>query len=163
MVGLWGKSRSSKCLGDEAMGIFSGTIASSFQDVNFMVLDIIEILKLKCDIQEKDLLFKISFMLREVLNNAVEHGNHFDEDKKVICIVEYEAPMLIFKIRDHGEGINLKKEPFESADNYLLRERHRGYALIQELNFLVEFDGNEVSVKLNLGEIEKREASHGKN
>lgn len=143
------------------MRIYSGTIASSFQDVNFVVLDIIEIIKLKCDIREKDLLFKISFMLREVMNNAVEHGNHFDEDKKVICIVEYEAPMLIFKIQDQGEGINLKKGPFESADNYLLRERHRGYALIQELNFLIEFDGNQVSVKLNLGQIHKEETSHG--
>jgi len=143
------------------MRIFSGTIASSFQDVNFIVLDIIEVLKTKCNLQQKDLLFRISFMLREVLNNAVEHGNRFDSEKKVTCIVQYEAPMLNFLIRDEGSGVDFQMEPFKASENYLLRERHRGYALIQELNFLVEFQGNEVSVKLNLEQVNKEEEQHG--
>ncbi len=145
------------------MRIFSGTIASSFQDVNFMVLDIIELLKTKCDIQQKDLLFKISFMLREVLNNAVEHGNHFENEKKVECWVDYSAPDLTFVVRDEGEGINPEMKPFNVSKDYKLRERNRGYTLMQELNFMVEFKGNEVSVKLNLEKTKPGEVQNGEN
>lgn len=137
------------------MRIFTGTIASSFQDANFMVLDIIELLKSKCGIDQKELLFKISFMLREVLNNAVEHGNHFDMDKKVYCQLDFEETTLIFTIRDEGSGIDTSMQPFDSKMDYLLRERHRGYALIQELNFLVEIHENAVSVKLDLSNIKQ--------
>lgn len=151
----------SKLLGDEAMRIYSGTIASSFQDVNFMVLDIIEVLKTKCKLEQKDLLFKISFMLREVLNNAVEHGNHFHETKRVQCFVDYESPVLSFLIKDEGEGINLAMQPFDGHQDYTLRERHRGYALIQELNFLVDIKGNEVSVSLNLDQTNYRGEANG--
>lgn len=143
------------------MRIFSGTIASSFNDVNFMVLDIIELLRTKCDIQLKELLFKISFMLREVLNNAVEHGNRFDTGKKVTCYVDYDAPFLNFIIQDEGGGVDLSMQPFDHQKDYLLRERHRGYALIQELNFLVEISGNQVSVKLDLTNMEQGGTPHG--
>lgn len=132
------------------MNIYKGIINSSFKDVHLAVLDIIELLRTKCEIADRELLFNINFMLREVMNNAVEHGNKYDENKKVYCDVLYEDNVLIFEVADEGEGIDIEANPFNANKDYVLRERNRGIKVIMDLNFKISIDGNKIRLELEI-------------
>ena len=92
-------------------------------------------------------------MLREILNNAVEHGNHFDPHKKVICKIEYRVPVMHFSIKDEGPGINPDDFLLSTHDpKSLLRERNRGHQTIIDMDFDIKINGNEVNIFLNLNQ-----------
>ncbi len=132
------------------MRLFNGKISSNYRDVHLVVLDVIELLKLKCDLTDKNLLFTINFVLREVLNNAVEHGNRFDESKKISITVDYELPKIIFTVQDEGEGFTMDEEHVSQDVNYVLRERNRGMQLIRDMNFEVDVEHTQVRLVLDL-------------
>lgn len=132
------------------MRVYKGVIRSSFKEVHLAVLDIVELLKTKCDIHDRELLFKINFTLREVMNNAVEHGNAFDENKKITCEVFMDDHTLVFEVEDEGQGIDLEANPFNIDKEYVLRERSRGIQVIQELNFKVMVEGNRIRLELEI-------------
>ncbi|MCK8060790.1 MULTISPECIES: ATP-binding protein [unclassified Fusibacter] len=138
------------------MVIYQNKIESTFVAVDGAVHRIIDALKDKCGLDNKTVLFKISFMLREMLNNAVEHGNEFDKNKMVSCEVDCSQKGLSFVISDEGEGIDFTCNPFHIADDKLLRERNRGYMTIQEMAFGVMIEGNKVTVTLELDQEAER-------
>ncbi len=132
------------------MKVYENRIASSFQAVDDAVHIIIDVLKRECNMHDKHLLFKVSFMLREILNNAVEHGNRFDPSKTVYCCVSYYERYLAFEIEDEGAGIPLSLLHSNTTDETLLRERQRGYETIKEMSFTIELSGSKVYVKFDL-------------
>lgn len=132
------------------MRLFNGKISSNYRDVHLVVLDVIELLKLKCDLTDKNLLFTINFVLREVLNNAVEHGNRFDESKKIGITVDYDLPKIIFTVEDEGDGFTMDEDNVSQDVNYVLRERNRGMQLIRDMNFEVDVEHTRVKLVLDL-------------
>lgn len=132
------------------MRLFNGKISSNYRDVHLVVLDVVELLKLKCDLTDKNLLFTINFVLREVLNNAVEHGNRFDESKKINITVDYTPPKIIFTVQDEGDGFIMDEEHVSQDVNYVLRERNRGMQLIRDMNFDVDVEHTQVKLVLDL-------------
>lgn len=140
------------------MRLFNGKISSNYRDVHLVVLDVIELLKLKCDLTDKNLLFTINFVLREVLNNAVEHGNRFDESKKISITVDYEPPRIIFVVQDEGDGFTMDEEHVSQDVNYVLRERNRGMQLIRDMNFEVDVEHTQVRLVLDLKNDARRNA-----
>ncbi len=136
------------------MLLYENSISSSFQKVHETVKEIMEQLKLIDDVDRQFLLFRINFMLREVLNNAVEHGNAFDEDKMVGITITYEKPHLRFVITDQGQGIELPKHDLGHAE-YILRERSRGIEMIRKFQFELQAEGNTLHVHLNLDHVKE--------
>lgn len=135
------------------MLIFEKKIESSFQAVDDVVDDIIKKIKVKFQFISTRFLFNIEFMLREILNNAVEHGNHFDPKKEVSCKIEYNVPIMSFLIKDEGQGIDPNNLQVESHDpKSLLRERNRGHQTIIDMDFDIKIDGNAVIILLNLNQ-----------
>jgi len=135
------------------MVIFEKKIESSFQAVDDVVKDILKRIKVKFQFMSPRFLFNIDFMLREILNNAVEHGNHFDPSKKVSCKIEYQVPVISFVIKDEGLGINLEDLQMATHDpKSLLRERNRGHQTIIDMDFDIKINGNEVNIFLNLNQ-----------
>lgn len=132
------------------MRLFNGKISSNYRDVHLVVLDVIELLKLKCDLTDKNLLFTINFVLREVLNNAVEHGNRFDETKKINITVDYDPPKIVFVVQDEGDGFTMDEDHVSQDVNYVLRERNRGMQLIRDMNFDVDVEHTQVRLVLDL-------------
>lgn len=143
------------------MRLFNGRIRSSYREVHLAVLDIVELLKLKCNIADKSLLFAINFVLREVMNNAVEHGNRFDESKRVRITVDVDEPHLVFMVEDEGDGFDLEKLELETDVEDILRERNRGIRTIREMNFDVEVNRNQVWLKLDIERHKRRPNRHG--
>lgn len=134
------------------MILYDEKIESSFDAVVDAVHEIDARIALFCHLIDSATLFKINFMLREILNNAVEHGNHFDSEKKVHCQVKVEQSRLFFVIIDQGSGIDLSCNPFTEDCVVQIAHRKRGYATIKELDFEVAIDGNKVTVILDLTE-----------
>ena len=135
------------------MIVFEKTIESSFEAVNELVNLVMDQIENEFTMIDARQLFKINFMLREILNNAVEHGNHFQLDKDVFLEVVYEEPILAFLIKDEGEGVNKSDiDPDKLDADFLLRERQRGYQTIREMDFDIKVKGNEVTVLLNLNQ-----------
>lgn len=129
------------------MIVYEKVFKSSFQAVDVAVMEIISALRDKCPHIDKSNLFKINFMMRELLNNAVEHGNKFDERKVVSCLVEYDSNSLKFQISDEGTGIEINTS-IDMGDD--IRKRNRGYETIAEMDFEIDIRGNSVLITFDL-------------
>ena len=127
------------------MIVFDQTIKSTFELAAETVDGIIDILREQFHM-DKAVLFRVSFMLREVINNAVEHGNQFDEDKTIHIQVALVDNRLTFAIEDQGEGFVLKVT--EQIPDHHLRVRNRGIYLIKEFGFEFEVSGQRVEVHM---------------
>ncbi len=131
------------------MIVYKSKIPSSFEMVDEIVRDVIEKLKEYEELNISTLLFRIGFMLRELLNNSVEHGNKFDINKSIFCEVLYHDDRLEFIISDEGEGISL---PPKDIYFDVLSERERGISTIRKLGFDLSFDHTTVKVKYCLND-----------
>jgi len=143
------------------MRLYNGKIRSDFREVHFAVLDVVELLKLKCGIVEQSLLFSINFALRELLNNAVEHGNRFDDSKKVFITVDYDEPNLVFMVEDEGEGFEPAILNVLNEMNDELAERNRGIRTIREMDFDIRINRNQVWLKVDIERQRRRPNRHG--
>jgi two-component sensor histidine kinase len=133
------------------MLIVDKKIESNFESVHQVVLEIIdEICKIE-KIKTQNIIFKINVMLREVLNNAVEHGNKFDNSKSVFCKIEYNDGEFIFIISD--EGIGYEVDEFYNVENgFTMKCRSRGLDLITKYGFVYDFNANKIIVRYSLDE-----------
>lgn len=134
------------------MLLYKNEISSTFEAVHETVIEVMDQLKLVDRINNSKILFRVNFMLREVLNNAVEHGNKFHEDKKIFISVEIDGSILIAKVRDEGDGINLDPTHEHNMD-YILRDRTRGISLVKQYQFELEANDTELRVTLDLDSV----------
>ncbi|MBN2796649.1 MAG: ATP-binding protein [Clostridia bacterium] len=131
------------------MIIYQKTIPSSFKEVDNCVRDVLTLLESHEALSDESMLFKISFVLREVMNNAVEHGNHFDSNKVVHCRIHYDIPVLKIEITDEGNGFIINDTYYEILDDEK-RERRRGLKLIEDLNFIIDIENTTIRLILDL-------------
>lgn len=143
------RSQSFFTIGVDDLIIYQKTIPSSFNAVDLCVRDVLAVLEKHDALSDESMLFKISFVLREVMNNAVEHGNRFDTEKVVHCDIHYESPVLRINITDEGEGFAINDTYYEILDDEK-RERRRGLKLIEDLNFTIEVEKTTISLLLDL-------------
>ncbi len=90
----------------------------------------------------------VKLVIRELVINAVEHGNDEDPDKCVKGTIEIE-PDDVFRItvEDEGGGFDYQNVNMEIPEPYQ-RDRQRGYPLIATLSKKIDFTdpGNRVTV-----------------
>lgn len=130
------------------MILFDQTIKSTFELAAETVDVIIDLLREQFHM-DKAVLFRVSFMLREIINNAVEHGNQFDEGKSIHIQVALSDNRLTFAVEDQGEGFILTVT--EQIPDHHLRVRNRGIYLIREFGFEIEVNGQRVEVHMPYG------------
>lgn len=94
--------------------------------------------------------FKV--VLRELLINAIEHGNQSNAEKKVICTIKHlDDQMFSIQVKDKGVGFDYK-----SLDSNMPEDpnqiRNRGFPLIFAFADSVNFNkkGNEVTVNIKV-------------
>lgn len=131
------------------MIIYNNKIQSSFKAVDECVREILLIMKEHNSLSDEALLFKVSFVLRELMNNSVEHGNQFDVNKRITCHVAFEAPDLQIEISDEGKGFIRSDGYYKALDNDK-RERRRGLKLIEDLDFDIEMEKSTIRLNLNV-------------
>lgn len=99
------------------------------------------------DLLDED--FLLSVGIGEAVNNAIEHGNY-----PVILELQYNQNTLDMRIKDHGNGFDVKKK-FHDIERYgteklmsdiVLEERGRGILMMMQIFQKVQYNetGNEV-------------------
>ncbi|MBC9783599.1 ATP-binding protein [Heliobacterium chlorum] len=132
-------------------------IASTFEAVDQVVQQIVETFKKDFPNHPPRTAFIIDFALREIMNNAVEHGNRMDVSKRVLCDVRVEGQRIYLAVTDEGSGFELNKAIPENVLQDLTRERNRGLQIISLMGFTVSVLGSSVRAELSLETLEKRE------
>ena len=78
--------------------------------------------------EESDQYF-IGLATREILINAIQHGNRFDPNKKVGLSVSTSHNDLIIEVTDQGEGFQLESIPDPRLPENLGRRSGRGVTM----------------------------------
>jgi serine/threonine-protein kinase RsbW len=77
--------------------------------------------------------FFIGLAIREILINAMKHGNRFDPGKKVGFEVSVDGQDLIMDVTDEGAGFKLEAVPDPLRPENLERKSGRGIAMARKI------------------------------
>ena len=83
---------------------------------------------LEAGFEESDQYF-IGLAAREILINAIKHGNRFDPKKKVGLSMSISRSNLIIEVTDQGEGFQLESIPDPRLPENLGRRSGRGVTM----------------------------------
>jgi serine/threonine-protein kinase RsbW len=84
----------------------------------------------------------------EAVNNAIQHGNKYDPDKKVIISHEVEPDQISFIITDEGTGFDFMNLPDPTDPDHLEKPTGRGVFLMKHLADQIIFSENGRVVEL---------------
>lgn len=99
------------------------------------------------DFSEKEV-SDTKLVIDELITNAIEHGNQFDDSKKVLILYKFketeDSITLILEIEDEGSGFSVDK--LKEPD--ISRERGRGIFIVRKIVDRLEYfnDGKKVVV-----------------
>ena len=90
--------------------------------------------------------FAIKLAVEEALNNAIKHGNKFDDRRKVGLTFDISADRAIVTVRDEGGGFDPGHLPDPTSDENLEKPTGRGVMLMRAYMDEVSFNekGNQV-------------------
>jgi len=104
----------------------------------------------RCNVQEDNPLIPV---LRELISNAIEHGNRNTETLSIIISVEHTGN-AVFKImvEDEGKGFDCKNAEIKAGSDPL--RQNRGLELVKKLSEQIEFSdkGNCVTAWVKIPE-----------
>ncbi len=88
----------------------------------------------------------------EAVNNAIQHGNKLNPDKKVHVGFETTPKTLLFSVKDEGSGFDFNNLPDPTDPANLEKPTGRGIFLMKHLADDVSFtdNGRCVSISFNL-------------
>ncbi len=94
-------------------------------------------------------LWKETLALREVVTNAIIHGNLQDPAKQVVLEMERREDSLVFRVKDQGQGFDFDrfgKEP--SSMEEILAQRGRGLFIAKSVMDRIEykFEGGSIII-----------------
>ncbi|MGE5417281.1 MAG: ATP-binding protein [Acidobacteriota bacterium] len=121
-------------------------IQSSFDCVDDAIQIITAAMQNGSPLTDQRTLFSIRFALRELLNNAVEHGNALQIQKMVRCTVSYIDGLLTIDITDEGSGFRMENTVTESIP--VDSERNRGIRTLELMGFKIAVRDNHVQALL---------------
>jgi serine/threonine-protein kinase RsbW len=106
---------------------FSSTLDSTLESVDATEASV-RSFAADAGFDESDTYF-IGLAAREILVNAVKHGNRFDPNKKVDLRLSASVRELIVEIKDQGEGFRVEDVPDPRLPENLDRPSGRGLTL----------------------------------
>lgn len=141
----------------KAVTIYRGFILNDLNAVCETVRGIVSFLENDIGI-DSDQSFDVKIILNELLQNAIEHGNLLDCEKKVymnVCIREEDV--LNITIKDQGNGFDVekvlnKRNDVSECEIFDLPECGRGLQIVRSLCDDISFNqrGNCITVKKRL-------------
>ncbi len=133
-------------------------IQSSFKHIDGMIEKVLNYLKQEVRCFDS---FEINVILRELLTNAIKHGNKNDESKKVLFVLRCYENRLQFRIKDEGQGFDPVKELNEKSD--ILTPHGMGMTIITSLGYHLEYDQEENYLVATKKVIDKNNILEGNN
>lgn len=94
-------------------------------------------------------IFAVHMALEEAFANAIEHGNKFDENKKVHFASRLAPDRILIEIEDEGEGFDPCDVPDPTDREHISIPSGRGVLLIRGFMSSVTFNeiGNKVTME----------------
>lgn len=86
--------------------------------------------------------------LMEAVNNAILHGNKLDENKTVHLGYTVDNDIIIFTIKDEGEGFDVNTVPDPTLPENIEKPHGRGIFLMKHLVDEIKFERNGAVVEL---------------
>jgi serine/threonine-protein kinase RsbW len=87
----------------------------------------------------EDAVFPIDLAVREVVANAIKHGNKFDETKQVEITLEENNEGFEISVRDFGKGFAVENVPDPTNPENLLKASGRGILFMNNFMDKVEW------------------------
>jgi serine/threonine-protein kinase RsbW len=103
--------------------------------------------KLKLSRSDRD---DVAIALSEAVNNAIVHGNHRDEAKKVTIRLYHTSRYLRIIVIDEGDGFLPSEIPDPRADENLLKASGRGLLIMRHLMDRVSFKPGKKGLQITL-------------
>ena len=90
----------------------------------------------------------ILISLTEAVNNAMQHGNRFDDNKNILVSCREKPHRIQLTISDEGSGFDPKKIPDPTAADHIEIEGGRGVYLMKQLTDEMHFHDHGRTVEL---------------
>jgi serine/threonine-protein kinase RsbW len=84
----------------------------------------------------------------EAVNNAIQHGNKNNPDKKIEILFRSKSDQLCFIVKDEGNGFDFTNLPDPTDPEHIEKPNGRGVFLMRKLADKVEFTENGKTVSL---------------
>ena len=123
-------------------------INSTFEDVDFAVNQISKFLKNKDIIDSGNNFLYVIFTVRELIINAVEHGNKMIPDKKILCQLSYSEAKIRIQVKDEGIGFILPDFVSQPDTTTAKSVRGRGLTIINKMGFKLTVKKNQIVAAL---------------
>lgn len=123
---------------------YKGRINSDIEEIASVVLNIIK--KLNTIETDENLLFDIRIIMNELLINGCEHGNCYDQKKKIDLAVLINERKIRIQVNDQGDGVkyqlvDYRPESFCSSG--------RGLRIVEKLSDELIIQNNSVTAIIN--------------
>ena len=125
---------------------FNLQIVSQPESIN-LVEKLIDEIKAEYNIQE-ECYGNMLVAVTEAVNNAIQHGNKYDADRKVNIAYEVDADQISFTVSDEGAGFDYLNIPDPTDPDNLEKPTGRGVFLIKHLADQIIFSDNGKVVEL---------------
>ncbi|MBK7853966.1 MAG: ATP-binding protein [Bacteroidetes bacterium] len=121
-------------------------ISSRPESIN-IIEKLIDDMRSEHDIHE-DAFGNILVAVTEAVNNAIQHSNKYDPNKKVKVTYEMEEETMSFTISDQGSGFDYYNLPDPTAPENIEKPTGRGVFLMKHLADQIIFSDNGKTVEL---------------
>jgi serine/threonine-protein kinase RsbW len=132
--------------------VFNRTIYSTKTESYYLIDEALQFLS---ELQKRGLAANISeldfrLVLDEAVENAIQHGNCFDPEKKVSVTIRAIKRKIEMTIVDEGTGFNPDEVPNPNDENNIYILHGRGLYIIRKIGH-VRWNkrGNRIFIKLN--------------
>ncbi|NMA66006.1 MAG: ATP-binding protein [Clostridiaceae bacterium] len=137
--------------------IYSETIDTDAYEASKEVNRILGIIQKTSKIDNEQC-FDVKVILNELLQNAIKHGNDYDNNKKISIDVWIKDKFLYITVEDQGGGfdpqsiLDIKLNRLSDCNPMTIDETGRGLCIVQKLCDCIEFNssGNTVTVAKRL-------------
>ncbi len=129
-------------------------IESTFEAVDYEVMKLCYLIKRNYRNISEEFLFVVEFVLREIFNNAIEHGNELNPQLFVEYSIFIDKEGIKAEAKDEGREFAISKDfDFEKFED-ITQNRNRGLQTIRDLGFSIEISEGKTSVEYIFGEKE---------
>ena len=95
-----------------------------------------------------DLYGNILVALTEAVDNAIQHGNDNDKEKKVRLTCASNHTEISFVIEDEGKGFDFNTLPDPTSNENILKPNGRGIFLMKHLSDVLKFENQGKKVEM---------------
>ena len=118
---------------------------NELKNVEKFVLEVLD----ECKFSRKNF-NRVFLCISEAVINSIQHGNHYDKNKRVSIGIDCEEKQMNVFIRDEGEGFDLNNLEDPTIGGNIKKESGRGIHIIKSLTEKIEYNNVEKFIQFKI-------------